>query len=59
MAFWSWIENLVVSTAISWLLKPDEPDFSQIDENTNTGTLVNKASSLAQIPVIYGKRGIL
>lgn len=52
---WGWLVNLLVSAAISWLLKPDEPDEP---EQTDDGTLVNKASSLAQIPVIYGKRKV-
>ena len=56
MAWWSWLANLVVSAAISWLVRPDEADGT--DTDTDAGTLVNKSSSHAQIPVVYGKRKI-
>ena len=56
MPFWGWLISLVTSAAIAWLTRPDEPDLSEFE--TQTGTLVNKASSLAQIPVIYGKRKV-
>ena len=52
---WSWLFNFVASAVISWLLAPDEEDFSQED---NDGTLLNKQSNNAQIPVIYGERKV-
>ena len=52
---WSWLFNFVASAVISWLLAPDEEDFSQED---NDGALLNKQSNNAQIPVIYGERKV-
>ena len=54
MGFWAWIANLAVSAVVSWLTAPDVDDI----EEQLKGTLVNKASNLAAIPVIYGKRKV-
>jgi hypothetical protein len=50
----------LIATAISWLNKPDEPDFNvdTTPENRAKGVLVNKTSANAQIPVIYGTRKV-
>jgi hypothetical protein len=52
---WNWLLNFVASAVISWLLAPDEEDFLEDD---NDGTLLNKQSNNAQIPVIYGERKV-
>ena len=51
---WGWLINLFVSAVISWVLKPDEVD----QEPQQDGTLLNKQSNIAQIPVIYGERKV-
>ena len=46
---------------ISWLKKPDTPDTPNMDtipEQVAKGVLVNKTSSNAPLPVIYGQRKI-
>jgi hypothetical protein len=50
----------IISVAITWLRKPDEPDFNvdTTPENRAKGVLVNKTSANAQIPVIYGTRKV-
>nr|BAR36958.1 Phage-related protein tail component [uncultured Mediterranean phage uvMED] len=50
----------IVSTALTWLRKPDEPEFN-IDttaENIARGILLNKTAANGQIPVIYGTRKV-
>jgi hypothetical protein len=50
----------IVSTAITWLRKPDEPEFNfdSTPENIAKGVLVNKTAANGQIPVIYGTRKV-
>ena len=50
----------IVSTALTWLKKPDEPDFNfdTNAENMAKGVLLNKTSANGQIPVIYGTRKV-
>ena len=46
---------------ISWLRKPDTPDTPNMDgqaEQNAKGVLVNKTSSNASLPIIYGKRKV-
>ena len=46
---------------ISWLKKPDDPDTPNMDgqaEQNAKGVLVNKTSSNASLPIIYGKRKV-
>jgi hypothetical protein len=50
-----WFISFIASAVISWLLAPDIEDLEQ--ENTD-GTLLNKQSNNAQIPVIYGERKV-
>lgn len=53
MAFWAWLFDIVVGALISWVLTPKPEDFQEVE-----GTLVNKSSNIADIPVIYGKRKV-
>ena len=49
------LTSFVISKAITWLApKPELPDFTQEDDAR--GSLVNKQSNNANIPVVYGKR---
>ena len=50
----------LVATAITWLRKPDEPEFNTdiTPENIAKGVLLNKTSGNGQIPVIYGTRKV-
>ena len=50
----------IVSTAITWLRKPDDPEFNfdTTPENIAKGVLVNKTSANGQIPIIYGTRKV-
>ena len=50
----------LVATAITWLRKPDEPEFNTdiTPENIAKGVLLNKTSANGQIPVIYGTRKV-
>ena len=50
--------QLVVTTAISWVIapKPKKPNIPE--QQQAQGILVNKASNNTAIPVIYGKRQI-
>ena len=50
----------IVSTALTWLRKPDDPEFNfdTTPENIAKGVLVNKTSANGQIPVIYGTRKV-
>ena len=50
----------IVSAALTWLRKPDEPEFNfdTTPENIAKGILVNKTSANGQIPVIYGTRKV-
>ena len=50
----------IVSAALTWLRKPDEPEFNfdSTPENIAKGILVNKTSANGQIPVIYGTRKV-
>lgn len=50
----------IVSTALTWLRKPDEPEFNfdTTAENIAKGVLVNKTAANGQIPVIYGTRKV-
>ena len=50
----------IVSAALTWLRKPDEPEFNfdSTPENIAKGVLVNKTSANGQIPVIYGTRKV-
>jgi len=51
----------VAMMAISWLNKPDEPDFNVNEpspEQRTKGILANKTSGIASLPVIYGKRKV-
>jgi len=51
---WGWLVNFAVSAVISWVLRPDEIE----PEEQQDGTLLNKQSNIAQIPVIYGERKV-
>jgi hypothetical protein len=46
--------------ALTWLRKPDDPEFNfdTTPENIAKGVLVNKTSANGQIPVIYGTRKV-
>ena len=63
MSFISPIFSIVsiAMTALSWLNKPDEPEFN-VNEPTaearTKGILANKTSGLGSIPVIYGQRKV-
>ena len=48
----------VVSKALSWLMpQPEIPEFGETDfDSFEKGTLVNKQSNDANIPVVYGER---
>ena len=50
----------IVSTALTWLRKPDEPEFNfdSTAENIARGILLNKTAANGQIPVIYGTRKV-
>ena len=50
----------IVSTALTWLRKPDEPEFNfdTTAENIARGILLNKTAANGQIPVIYGTRKV-
>ena len=50
----------IVSAALTWLRKPDEPEFNfdSTPENIAKGVLVNKTAANGQIPVIYGTRKV-
>jgi hypothetical protein len=50
----------IVSMALTWLRKPDDPEFNfdTTPENIAKGVLVNKTSANGQIPVIYGTRKV-
>ena len=50
----------IVTTALTWLRKPDEPEFNfdTTPENIAKGVLVNKTVANGQIPVIYGTRKV-
>jgi len=52
------VVQLVVTTAISWVLKPEPPKRNVQQQETAQGILVNKASNNTAIPVIYGKRQV-
>ena len=50
----------IVSMALTWLRKPDEPEFNfdTTAENIAKGVLLNKTAANGQIPVIYGTRKV-
>ena len=50
----------IVSTALTWLRKPDEPEFNfdTTAENIAKGVLLNKTAANGQIPIIYGTRKV-
>tara|TARA_R110002110_G_scaffold245377_1_gene461790 strand:+ start:1091 stop:4105 length:3015 start_codon:yes stop_codon:yes gene_type:complete len=50
----------IVSMALTWLRKPDEPEsnFDTTAENIAKGVLVNKTSANGQLPIIYGIRKV-
>jgi hypothetical protein len=52
------IVQLVVTTAISWVLAPKPKKPNVPEQQQAQGILVNKASNNTAIPVIYGKRQI-
>ena len=54
----AFVVQLVVTTAISWVLKPDPPKRNVQQQETAQGILVNKASNNSAIPVVYGKRQV-
>jgi hypothetical protein len=60
--FTPWITYIQFAIAvISWLKKPDIPDsptMESIPEQNAKGVLVNKTSSNAPLPVIYGQRKV-
>ena len=63
MSFISPIFSIVsiAMTALSWLNKPDEPEFNVNEPTTEArvkGILANKTSGLGAIPVIYGQRKV-
>jgi len=57
-----WLTYIQIAIAvISWLRKPDQPDTPNMDgqaEQIAKGVLVNKTSSNASVPIIYGKRKV-
>ena len=54
----AFVVQLVVTTAISWVLKPDPPKRNVQQQETAQGILVNKASNNSAIPVVYGRRQV-
>ena len=54
----AFVVQLVVTTAISWVLKPDPPKRNVQQQETAQGILVNKASNNTAIPIVYGKRQV-
>jgi len=54
----AFVVQLVVTTAISWVLKPDPPKRNVQGQETAQGILVNKASNNSSIPVVYGRRQV-
>ena len=54
----AFVVQLVVTTAISWVLKPDPPKRNVQQQETAQGILVNKASNNTAIPVVYGRRQV-
>ena len=52
------IVQLVVTTAISWVVSPKPKKPNIPEQQQAQGILVNKASNNTAIPVIYGKRQI-
>ncbi len=54
----AFVVQLVVTTAISWVLKPDPPKRNVQGQETAQGILVNKASNNTAIPVVYGRRQV-
>ena len=58
----SWISWISIGIqVISWLRKPDQPDTPNMDgqpEQNAKGVLVNKTSSNASLPIIYGQRKV-
>ena len=50
--------QLVVTTAISWVLAPKPKKPNVPEQQQAQGILVNKASNNTAIPIIYGKRQI-
>jgi len=58
----TWVTYIQIGMmVISWLRKPDTPDSPTMDnspEQNAKGILVNKISSNAPIPIIYGERKI-
>ena len=52
------VVQLVVTTAISWVLKPEPPKRNVQQQETAQGILVNKASNNTAIPVVYGQRQV-
>ena len=61
---WSpWLTYIQIGIqVISWLRKPDIPDsptMENIPEQNAKGILVNKTSSNAPLPVIYGQRKLV
>jgi len=60
--FSTWLTYIQVAImVISWLRKPDIPDsptMESIPEQIAKGILLNKTSSNAPLPIIYGKRKI-
>jgi hypothetical protein len=54
----AFVVQLVVTTAISWVLKPDPPKRNVQQQETAQGILVNKASNNSAIPVVYGERQV-
>jgi len=57
-----WISYINMAImVISWIKKPDQPDTPNMDgqaEQNAKGVLVNKTSSNASLPVIYGQRKV-
>jgi predicted phage tail protein len=57
-----WISYISMGIqVISWLRKPDTPDIPNMDgqaEQNAKGVLINKTSSNAPLPIIYGKRKV-
>ena len=54
----AFVVQLVVTTAISWVLKPDPPKRNVQQQETAQGILVNKASNNSAIPIVYGRRQV-
>jgi hypothetical protein len=52
------VVQLVVTTAISWVLKPEPPKRNVQQQETAQGILINKASNNTAIPVVYGQRQV-